>query len=360
VITRADDLGGAQIHVRDLASALQDRGLEVGVFSGRGGVLSRQLEKLGVAFEQIPGLARALHPARDPLAVASLWRALRRFRPDLISTHCAKAGFLGRAVARLLGIPALFTAHGWSFADGVPAGRRALYRGLETLASPLSKRVIVVSDADRRVAIESRVVAQRRLRLVYNGMPDVPRQLQARPELAPIRLATVARLCEQKDYPTLFRALRTLRDLDWQLDVIGNGPLHDATLALAEELGLGDRIRFLGMREDVAELLARAQLYLLISNWEGFPRGILEAMRAGLPVVASDVGGVRESVTDGATGFVVPRADAGHLATRIRQLLQEPSLRLAMGQAGRARYEQRFTFERMLDETLAVYREVLA
>jgi glycosyltransferase involved in cell wall biosynthesis len=359
VITRADILGGAHVHVRDLALALQRRGHEVAVFAGRPGVLARQLDEIRVPYVEVAGLDRELSPLRDAGAFVRLRTALRDFGPDLVSTHCSKAGVLGRLAARTLRIPALFTAHGWSFSDGVPGFRRALYQRLERIAAPLAQRVVVVCDGDRRVAREAGIASAGKLRLVYNGMPDIDVAQRARPDEKPVRLIMIARVCEQKDYPTLFRALAELRDLDWHLDQVGDGPMQRAIQCLAAELGLSERISFLGLREDVVPLLARSHVYLLISNWEGFPRSILEAMRAGLPVIASDVGGVREAIADASTGFLVPRLDVRSVAERLRQLIESPSLRLALGREGRELYVRRFTFERMLEETMAVYGEII-
>jgi glycosyltransferase involved in cell wall biosynthesis len=275
----------------------------------------------------------------------------------LISTHCAKAGVLGRLAARSLGIPSLFTAHGWAFSDGVPPRRRSLYRWMERSVAPLARRVIVVCEADRRTALRDRVVSIDQLRTVHNGMPDIDPAERARPGSTPVRLLTIARLAEQKDYRTLLHALARLRDLDWHLEQIGDGPQRSAIRAMADELKLSQRITWSGLSPDPIPSLARAQVYALISNWEGFPRSILEAMRAGLPVVASDVGGVRESVEDGATGFVVPRGDVDRLADRMRRLIESSALRSRFGSAGRARYERHFTFERMLADTWSVYLE---
>ncbi len=140
---------------------------------------------------------------------------------------------------------------------------------------------------------------------------------------------------------------------------MGDGPRQAAVERRARELGLADRVPFRGHRDDVARRLARAQLFVLASRWEGFPRSILEAMRAGLPVVATDVGGVSESVAHGETGRLVPPGRPGELAGALEGLLASPDLRRSMGRAGRARYEERFTFDRMFEETLRVYEEVL-
>jgi glycosyltransferase involved in cell wall biosynthesis len=169
----------------------------------------------------------------------------------------------------------------------------------------------------------------------------------------------VARFAPQKDHDTLFRALAEVLDLEWELDLVGTGPDEETVRRRADQLGLSGRIRFLGMREDVPELVAASQVYLLISHWEGFPRSILEALRAGLPVVATDVGGVREAVLDGVTGFLAPENDDALLATRLRTLLSEPALRARMGAASRSHYEAHFTFDRLVEEALAVYESVL-
>ena len=170
----------------------------------------------------------------------------------------------------------------------------------------------------------------------------------------------VARLWRQKDHPTLLRALAQLIDLEWELELVGDGPLRQEMEALAASLGIASRVRFAGFRTDVAACLADAQVFVLASKWEGFPRAILEAMRAGLPVIASEVGGVRESVRDGETGFLVPPGDVNTLCERLRFLLTSPKQRLHMGAAGRAQYENRFLLERLVAETTAVYESVLA
>jgi glycosyltransferase involved in cell wall biosynthesis len=156
------------------------------------------------------------------------------------------------------------------------------------------------------------------------------------------------------------RALAGLLEYDWELELVGEGSGMAHTAALAGSLGIGGRVHFRGQRMDVDRILAGSQISLLVSNYEGFPLSILEAMRAGLPVVASAVGGVEESVHDGRTGFLVPRGDADLLRDRIGRLLADPALRLGMGGRGRAEYERRFTLDHMVARTLAVYRDALA
>jgi glycosyltransferase involved in cell wall biosynthesis len=194
---------------------------------------------------------------------------------------------------------------------------------------------------------------------VHNGMPDVDQGLRANPGRSPVRLAMVARFEAQKDHTTLFKALAHLRQQPWHLDLIGDGPLLPQAEGMVRELGLADRVRFWGQSMSVDQRLADAQVALLITNWEGFPRSILEAMRAGLPVVASAVGGVAESVRDGVNGFLIPREDVEGLRQRLGQLLTDPDLRVRMGRSGREQYERNFTLDHTVRKTLAVYREIV-
>jgi glycosyltransferase involved in cell wall biosynthesis len=357
-ITRSDAIGGAHVHVRDLSRALMDRGHEVRVLVGGEGPFTEQLRERGVPYCSLKHSVRPVRPWSDLRALGEVRGRLREFGPDLLSTHSAKAGWIGRTVGRSLGVPTLFTAHGWSFTEGKPAMERRFYIGLERLTASLAGRIITVSDYDRDLALRNRVAPPGKIVTVHNGMPDVAAGLRAAPAAPVPRFISVARFEEPKDHPSLIRALGRLKEVPGELEIVGDGPLMPRSQRLAEELGVAPRIRFLGLRSDVAELMAGAHAFVLVSDWEGFPRSILEAMRAGLPVVASDVGGVRESVEEGVTGFRVPRGDLDALTDRLSRLAGDPSLRAEMGARGRRRYEAEFTFERMLEETLAVYREV--
>jgi glycosyltransferase involved in cell wall biosynthesis len=359
VITRSDAIGGASIHVRDFTLAMRAAGHDASVLIGGEGSVTVEYRDKGVPYQPLPYLAREINPTDDVRAFWEIRRALKRLRPDLVSTHCAKAGWLGRLAARSLGLPVIFTAHGWTFTDGVTPGEAWTYRWAERVAAPLADKIITVSEYDRTLAIEQRVAPSRQVVAIHNGMPDVAAGLRADAAAGPPRMVMVARFEPQKDHTTTLTALAAVRDLQWEIDFVGDGPLLGAAKEMAGRLGLLERVHFAGARRDVAERLASAQLFLLISNWEGFPRSILEAMRARLPVVASDVGGSRESVVDAETGFIIPRGDARTLAARLRVLLSDSALRARMGAAARHRYEKYFTAQRMFERTLEVYEGVL-
>ncbi len=282
---------------------------------------------------------------------------VRRVKPDLVHTHSTKAGLLGRWAAALAGVPAVHTAHSWSFSDGVSSSRRALAVPVEAVTARLTRRIIAVSDADREVAERWHVARGERVTVVHNGVADVPER--AEPDAAgPPTLAMVARLAPPKDHALLLHALGGLKDLPWRVALVGDGPGRATIEATVARLGIADRVDLLGLRRDVPAVLARAHVGALISRQEGFPLAVLEAMRAGLPVIASDVGGAREAVT-AETGLLVARDDEAGLRDALRRVLSTPALRRSLGDAGRRRYEERFTAAAMITRTLDVYAKAV-
>jgi glycosyltransferase involved in cell wall biosynthesis len=360
IVTRADPIGGAQVHVRDLAAAARRQGHSATVITSGTGPFVDELRSQSTPTVVLQHLSVPIRPIRDFRALREIRAVLADLRPDLIAAHSSKAGTLGRLAGRSLQIPVVFTVHGWAFTPGIPPLQAALYRRIERMVGPLASRIITVSEFDRGLALEARIAAAERVVTVHNGMPDVSPALRADPGRMPVRMVMVARFGAQKDHPTLLRALAGLQEHPWEMDLIGEGPSLEQMRSLAGTLGIGGRVRFLGQRMDVDEILARAQASLLVTNWEGFPLSILEAMRAGLPVVASSVGGVAESVRDGETGYLVSRGDVGLLRDRIGRLLASAELRSRLGANARARYEQQFTLGHCVAGTLAVYRDVLA
>lgn len=360
VITRSDAVGGAQVHVLELAAALREAGHVVKVFLGGAGPFLDRLRAASIPFDVLPNMVRRIDPRRDLPALLELVVRLRAFRPDLVTTHSSKAGWLGRAAARWLGVPAVFTAHGWLVSSGRLAPLRRAVVAAERVASMLVEYIIVVSDSDRRLAVEHAMAPPRKLHVVHNALPDVPASLRADPKREPARIVMVARLAPPKDPFSLLKALAQLQDLPWTLELIGDGPQRPQLEAAVREHGLTERVELLGTRTDVPERLAGAQIFVLCSRREGFPISVLEAMRAGLPVVSTDVGGIAEAVQSGVTGTLVPRNDADALRRAVRDLLVDPSLRARWGAAGRRRYETLFTFERHVQRTWAVYVAAMA
>ncbi len=358
IVTRADAVGGASIHVRDLARAMLERGHEVLAIAGGSGPVTDLLAGASVPFRSMEHLRRAIHPARDVRAIGELTAVLKDWRPDLVSTHTAKAGWIGRAACARLGLPAIYTPHGWSIDGRVSARTGPVFALAERLASRWAKAIVCVCEHERRLALTHAVAGAEKLRVVHNGVGDVGAALLARPGLEPARICSVARFAHPKDHATLLASLAALRSQPWELDLIGDGPLEAEMRRLADRVGLVERVRFLGYQPDPERALSQAQLSVLSTRSEGFPRCVLEAMRAGLPVVASDTGGVREAITHGANGLLVPPGDCEALSAAIGRLLAEAPRREQMGAAARAAYASRFRLETMVEKTAEIYASV--
>lgn len=358
LLTRMDELGGEQIHVRDMSLWMKAQGHEVMVLTGSFGKITDFLESQGVSIHEIPDLEHTIDPSKNWKAFTQIRDSLERLRPDILSCHSAKAGWLGRFAAKVTKVPVIFTAHGWAFADNVPFFKRNIYKILEKISGFFSDHIIAVSQYDYERALKFRIVASNEITMIHNGMPQRPEVIRTIIKDGPTRLIMVARIGSQKDHETLFRALATLKDLSWTLDLVGGG--DDTELRdLVIDLNLDDRILFRGEQHDVAEILQKeADLYLLISKWEGFPRSILEAMRSSLPVIASNVGGVNEAVVEGQTGYLAPQGDAEQLSYILRLVIPDKALQIQLGQAGRQKYEGNFTFNAMAAKTSAVYSSV--
>ena len=358
IITRMDQYGGAQIHVRDLSLYARNQGHEVHILHGMPGKVSAFLQYEGIACHAIPALQRAIHPWRDLKSVIQLRRQLKALAPDIVSCHSSKAGVAGRLAAARLGMAVIYTAHGWAFTEAVPKTTARAYRLIEKAAAPLADRIVTVCDDDRQRGLKARIAPAGKMITVHNGMPWLEAPSGAAGDHpGAVRLIMVARFGPQKDHATLIRALAQVSDLDWQLDLIGGGdemPIREQV----EAFGLTDRIYFRGEREDVPDWLVLCDIVCLISNYEGFPRSILEAMRAAKAVVASDLAGVGEAVIDGETGWLVPRGDVDALQAGLRELIADRGCQAQFGTQGRRRYEAYFTLAHMADQTFGIYAQL--
>jgi glycosyltransferase involved in cell wall biosynthesis len=355
VITRAER-GGAQSHVLDLIRSLQSQN-EIALAVGDEEFLTKEARLLGVKVFILKHLVHPISPIQDIKAVLALRRILRDLKPDLVHAHSTKAGLVARAAAYFEGIPSVFTAHGWAFADGVSHNRRRLAVLLERVAARFSAAIITVSLADATLARKFRLPLGEKLTTIHNGVIDTlsfsPPNQSGTPTIV-----MVARFAKPKDHVLLLDALIGMPQ-PWQLVFVGDGPLEVEVKTQVSALKLEPFVKFLGARDDVLAILSSAHVFVLISQWEGLPITIIEAMRAGLPVIASDVGGVSELVVEGETGFLILRGDVAMLRNKIAGLLADSDLRLKLGLAGRKRFETYFQHQTMLESTWKVYQNVV-
>lgn len=357
IITLADHYGGAQIHVRDMSSWVKSNGHIPIVLAGTYGKIARDIQRNGIPFYHINGLNRPIHPLNDIRAFINLRRTLKEHRPDIVSCHSSKAGIIGRLAAWSLGLPVIFTAHGWSFSNGISWRKKFVFRALERLCARFCDHIITVCHFDRSLALEQKIIDSRRISTIHNGMPYLP-PLQGKPQNATPQIVMVARFSRQKDHKTLLQALALIKDKAWHLNLIGAGDDMPYRV-MSRDFGIADKITFHGERADVPQFIQTQDIFLLISHWEGFSRSIIEAMRASLPVIASNTAGTPESVSQGQTGYIVPEKCPRILAAAISALLAAPHRQERMGYFGRKRFEKHFTFDMMAIKTMAIYQNVL-
>ncbi|HEV2712794.1 MAG TPA: glycosyltransferase family 4 protein [Gaiellaceae bacterium] len=357
VITLAET-GGAQQYVAQLLPALPER-FDVVVAAHGTGPLREAAKNAGVRFVPLRHVRRSVNPIRDALGLVELIRLCRRERPHIVHANSSKAGTLARLAAAAARVPIrIFTVHGWAFRAHAGLASR-LYLWADRLVSPLTTLTICVSASERSAGIAARTCRAGRTVVIPNVV-DVNAAQVARLDGAPSRVISVGRLKAPKDFVTLTRALARVSSPYFEAQFVGDGPDRATVEAEADTLGLDGRLRLLGDRADVPALLARSDVFVLSSTSEGMPVSVAEAMAAGLPVVATAVGGVAELVVDGETGFLVPPRDAGALAAAITRLLADPVLRRRMGSSARSRAEAIFDLDRFRAAHLDVYRTALA
>lgn len=361
LITRMDKVGGAQKHVEALSIQLQQDGHEVTVVTGSYQPSLWRLQELQIPVINIPSLQRAIHLAKDFRSFWQLRAVFKRIQPDVVATHSSKAGIIGRVVGSLLGIPTIFTAHSWSFTEGVPQKKKLLYHRMEKSVQLFTTKIITVSEYDRELALMKEVAPAHKLLTIHNGIdPIEKRTTTERTFLEQPIIVMVARFEVPKRQDILLKALAELTHIPWHLQLIGDGSLRSDLEKLVEQSGLTARVTFLGNQLNVHSYLEKSHIFVLLSDWEGLPISIIEAMRVGLPIIATNVGGVKELVEDHGNGFLVEREDFELLKQRLHQLIMDADLRQQMGSVSEFRYLQYFTFIPMYQKTIMVYQQAVS
>ncbi|OYQ63073.1 glycosyltransferase family 1 protein [Pseudanabaena sp. SR411] len=357
IITRSDTVGGAQVHVKDLAFFLQNHGHEVLVITGEKGPFNDFLNSFSINSTACEYFKQSINPWLDWQTLWFIVETIRQLQPDIVATHSSKAGILGRLAAKITNIPCVFTAHGWAFTDGIPEPNRSVYEVIEKWVEPITDKVICVSENDRQIALKAGMSADK-LVMIHYGIEDVPHHLRSSHQSNDtVRILMVARFDAQKDYATLIKAFKSIENA--QLELLGSGPKLEEIKTMVSQMNMTDRVNFRGFCSNVSEMLPQGDIFTLITNWEGFPYAIIEAMRAEMPIIASQVGGVAESVIDGITGYCVPRGDVETLRNRLEKLVNDAQLRREMGIQGRQKYEAELTLEQMCTKTLNIYQDVI-
>ena len=335
------------------------------------------IEARGIRHEALAHATRAMAPHRDLQALLELRALFRRLRPTIVHTHNPKPGVYGRLAGRAADVPIVVnTVHGLYAIPEDPWPRRAVVYGLEHVAARCSLAELVQNPEDLETLARLGVPRDKLVHL-GNGVdlsrfdpatiaPGTRERLRAelRVDDDTVLVGAVGRLVEEKGYLELFAAATMLRRIAPAVAIVVVGPddpdktdaLDRDAVAAAERAG----VRFLGRRDDVADLYAAFDLYVLASWREGFPRSAMEAAAMGLPIVATDIRGCREVVDHGATGELVPVRDAVALADAIAALAGDQPRRARLGAAASAKARRDFDQQRVIDRTLETYERLRA
>lgn len=374
------NVGGPAHHVSILGGRLDRQGYETLLVAGRlapGEGSAQELARhRGARLEVLEHLAPEIRPLSDLRALISLVRVTRSFRPDVVHTHTAKAGFLGRSAAALAVRPRpkiVHTYHGHVLEGYFGRVKTELYRRLERSAARVSDVLIGVSQSTVDDLVRLGVAPPARFRVIPLGLeletfleldpvPDVSAPLRRECGALPGDVVAVfaGRLAPIKRVDVALEAVASARasGVPLRLLVVGDGELRPELEGHAERLGLGLFVHFTGFRNDMAAVIAAADLALLTSDNEGTPVALIEAAAGARPAVATEVGGVASVVPDGA-GRRCPPGDAAALGAALVELAGDPDLRRACGRAARVHVAERFSADRLVDDVDALYRSLL-
>jgi glycosyltransferase involved in cell wall biosynthesis len=379
IITRMI-VGGAQentlFNCQDLITHYGDNVLLItGPSIGPEGALLQQGRGVEVPIEIVPTLQRAIHPTRDTSAYFALKRVLERFKPEVVHTHSAKGGFLGRLAAWAVRTPAVVhTVHGAPFHPYQSFVARRLFRDCERYAAGRCHRLISVADAMTDLMVSAGVAPRDKFTTIYSGM-EVEPLLVANEHRDRVRnslgyspehvvVGTIARLFALKGHSDVIKAARQVVDQEPNVRFlfIGDGLLRQPLEQQIASAGLMEHFQFTGLvpPNRIPELLGGVDLLVHASLREGLARALPQALIAGKPVVSYDVDGAREVAITGETGFLVPPQDVAALASALSRLAGDAELRQRLGDEGRHRFANQFRHETMTRRIREVYEQVLA
>jgi glycosyltransferase involved in cell wall biosynthesis len=380
VIARLN-MGGPALHVAYLTAGLRERGYDTTLVAGtlaRGeDSMAFVAEGLNVDVVQIDELGREISPLRDLRATLRLARLIRRERPQILHTHTAKAGTVGRVAALLAGSRrppiVVHTFHGHVLRGYFGPLRSLFFRLLERWLAAGTTALVAVSPQVRDDLVSLGIAPRERFAVIRLGIEleervagDENGRAESRRYLGipggGFAVGWIGRMTAVKRTDDVLVAFKELRELGVEavLCLVGDGPDREQLEQRAHELGVVRDTLFLGYQEDVAQFYSAFDALVLPSGNEGTPVSAIEALAAGRPVVATRVGGVPDVIRDGEDGFLVEAGATRELADRLAQLARDPALRERMGREGRARVLPRYAVDRLVADVDRLYRSLLA
>jgi len=375
LITQSE-LGGAQKYVCELAAHLKDDFNITVAFGEQGGKgeLAKELEVLKIKYEIIPHLKRKINLADDFRAIGEIAALIKNIKPNIIHLNSTKISIVGSIAAFLAKLAdkqirtsyearVVYTAHGWIFNEPLSRRVRNSYRWAEKITSWLKDTIICVSEFDRRAALKQKIAPARKLITIHNGVHPVEflSREASRKKLAlaadPFIIGSIGNLYPNKGFRYFLEAMKTLRNSGLPVTgvIIGSGEERLKLERLAVKSGLADHFLFAGRINRAYELLQAFDIYICSSIKEGLSYTLIEAMLAGRPVIATEVGGNPELIEHNKTGILVEPANAKLLAVKIKELFDNPELMASLGEHARKKAKLEFNFQKMIKKTKEVY-----
>lgn len=356
LITKSE-AGGAQTHVSQLSQYFSRQGHTVAVMSYPGGWLQEESKKNNIKFVENFYFSNSFNPMQAYRAVQSIKKYIADFKPDIVHCHSSGAGAFGRLAVRGK-IPTVYTAHGWGFNIGVPFFQSAASVLAEKVLSKFTTQIICVSQFVKDLAMHYHIAPQKKLTIIYNGIEALE---PGHNDTEKVKITFIGRLAEPKNPLLLLEAFNNLsQELKNKSEVliIGDGPKNSQIVDFLKKNNL-TMVQMMGQlpRQDVLNILGNSDIFTLVSRWEGLPLTILEAMSLGLPVVASNVGGIHEAVGPD-NGFLVDNT-AQEISNALAALIGSKQVRVRLGQASYRKWHQQFSLKKMLEETENMYKTVL-
>lgn len=369
IITQAE-WGGAQRYVYDLAVGLKAKGYAVEAGAGGVGALTEKLKSAGVLCHVFKNLVREINPVKDIGAIFEIRRYVKDNKFDVVHTNSSKAGAIGSIAAKLAGCKkVVYTAHGFVFNEHLPALLKMFYILAEIFASFFRDHIITVSEFDRLCALKYNIAPADKLVTIHNGVDDgsfLPKEearkiILAKAGVSPGNEAKlvgcIANFYKNKGLEFLLHTAQevTRKHRDVLFFVIGDGALRAELEKKIDELGLKNNFFLLGHIPEAEKYLPAFDIYVSASLKEGLSYSLLSASLAGVPIVATSVGGNPEIIQNNISGFLVEPANPVALARALENLLSDPALGPKMSVAGRSYVLENFKFEDMLDKTIKTY-----
>ena len=358
LITKSE-LGGAGVHVLDLCHGMQSRGHTVALMCPSGSWLDKEFCKNNDNFYSNNYLGNTLNPFKIIRSCFAVAKAINNFKPDIISCHSSMAGIIGRFIASFYSFPkVIFTAHSWAFTDGSSFVRKIFMIPLERLFSKYTDKIICVSEFDKNLAIKYKITTSDKLVVIHNGVKNQDIKDFSNKEI--FKIVTVMRLSYPKLPELLIESFNLLPRNNFELVIIGYGEKYLELNQIINNLNLKNEIKILNSlhKEDVATFLRDSDLFILISKHEGLPITILEAMSVGLPVIASNVGGIKEEINE-SCGILVENNDI-NIKDSILKITSNFDMLKEMSQNAWQRQRELFSVDTFIENTEKVYKELFS